>query len=96
MHITTFQNKVLAFWKLTNAKMRPAIAKIRIPFIIGIGIKVEPACPGGAFRITHPKKDKHINARFMMLMLSDATPHVIPIAYITLSYDENEVKSLII
>ena len=85
MHITTFQNKVLAFWKLINVKKIPAIAKIRITSIIGIGTKVDPACPGGALRMTHPKKDKHINARFTMLMVSETTPHVIPIAYIALS-----------
>ena len=53
--------------------------------MIGIGTKVEPACAGGALRMTHPKKDKHINARFTMLMLSETTPHVIPIAYISLT-----------
>jgi len=63
--------------------MSPAIAKTRTPFIIGIGTKAEPACPGGALKITHPKKDKHINARFMTLMLREAIPLVIPIAYIT-------------
>ena len=84
-HINNFQNRVLAFWKLINAKMSPTIAKIRIPYMIGIGTKVEPACAGGALRMTHPKKDKHINARFTMLMLSETTPHAIPIAYISLT-----------
>lgn len=84
MHIKTFQNKVLAFLKLINAKMIPIIAKTRIQFIIEVGTKPPPACPGGGFKITQPKKDKHINRRFTMLTLSETIPQMIPDMYIIL------------
>ncbi len=84
MHIKTFPTKVLAYLKLTNAKMIPITAKTRIAFIIEVGTKLEPACPGGAFKITHPKKDKDINTRFTMLKLSETIPQMIPVMYIIL------------